>query len=744
MVQVREIHAAPVHDHADLDIWLDKITRKCHLSDLDRERLSLAVDMTRDAETNAQLVGESPFRGSSLQMGLEIADILSDLRMDCEGLQAALMYRALREKKLAIDTVRSIFGENVATLIDHVLRMAVISALRNDSAQNVLGQNAAQQAGMVREMLVSVIDDVRVALIKLAERTSAIRMVKTAPEKKRIRVAREVFDVYAPLADRLGIGQLKWELEDLAFRYLEADEYQQIASLLDEKRVDRQQYIDTAIATIKSELDDIGKRNEVTGRVKHIYSIWRKMHRKGIGFSQVYDIRAIRVLVPTISDCYAVLGIVHSKWRNIPNEFDDYIASPKENGYRSLHTAVIGPGRKVVEIQIRTYEMHEESELGICAHWQYKDGDSSALGDGYEGKIAWLRQVLEWHENLGDFIELEQSTEQIYVFTPDGHIVGLPVGATPVDFAYRVHTQIGHRCRGAKINGDIASLSATLKTGDQVEIITAKTGSPRRDWLVKTLGYLKTTRARSKVQQWFRAQNREQNIEAGRRILDRDFRHLGIKHAQLDSIASQFNKQGADGLYAAIGAGDVSSTQVMKAAQGNFKVLGVQSAPIASNTSRYADSSFYIYGVGNLLTRIAHCCSPQPGDSICGYLTTNNGVSIHRSDCGALLHLQAEESRRILKVTWGGAPEQCYPVNIRVKSYDRAGLLRDITDLVDEEGLFIGTLKSNETEDGVIYTDFSTEVSGVEKLSLVLTKLCQVDNIIDAYRLPEKEDDSAQ
>jgi len=738
LVQVREMHATPVQGSADINFWLDKIATKSDLDESAREKLSLAAELAKNTEDSAQLAGKSLFRGSILQMGLEIADILSDLRMDCEGLQAAILYRAVREEKLSIDTVRDTFGGNVALLISNVLQMAVISGLRSNSERDVLGQDATQQASKVREMLVSVIDDVRVALIKLAERTCAIRMVKTASEDKRRQVAREIFDVYAPLADRLGIGQLKWELEDLAFRYLEADEYQQIARLLDEKRIDRQQYINTAIATIKGELDKIAKRSDVTGRAKHIYSIWRKMHRKDIGFSQVYDIRAIRVLVPTVSDCYAVLGIVHSKWRNIPNEFDDYIASPKENGYQSLHTAVIGPGRKVVEIQIRTYEMHEESELGICAHWQYKAGAGSAAGDNYEGKIAWLRQVLEWHENLGDFIELESGTEQVYVFTPDGHIIDLPMGATPVDFAYRVHTQIGHRCRGAKVNGDIVSLSATLKTGDQVEIITGKVDAPRRDWLVKSLGYLQSTRSRSKVQQWFRAQNREQNIEAGQRILDREFRHLGIDLTQLDSIASKFNKQGVEGLYAAIGAGDVSSTQVISAAQGSLKVAGRPAPSKQSNASRYADSAFYIYGVGNLLTRVARCCAPQPGDDICGYLTANHGVTIHRGDCGALLRLQAEEPRRVLQVTWGGAPQQRYPVKIQVSSYDRAGLLGDITGLVNREGLFIGTLNSLENKEGLIETEFSTEVVSMEELSHLLSKLCQVDNVIDAWRLVEE------
>jgi len=743
VVQVRDIHSAPVHDHADLDVWFDKVAEKCRLDKPACESLRHATELVKEAEVSAALKGESPFQSSSLQTGLEIVEILADLHMDSESLQAGVLYRAVREGKLPIGTVRRHFGEGVVTLIENVLRMALISGLRNDSEAQALGQDASQQAGKIREMLVSVIDDVRVALLKLAERTCAIRAVKEASEDKRMRVAREILDVYAPLAHRLGIGYLKWELEDLAFRYLEADEYQEIAHLLDEKRIDRQQYIEDAIATIKGELDSIGKRNEVSGRVKHIYSILRKMHRKGIGFSQVYDIRAIRVLVPTVSDCYAVLGIVHSKWRNIPNEFDDYIASPKENGYRSLHTAVIGPGRKVVEIQIRTYEMHEEAELGICAHWEYKGGDSAASGENYEEKIAWLRQVLEWHENIGgssisNFIELEGEAEQVYVFTPEGHVIDLPVGATAVDFAYRVHTQVGHRCRGVKINGETAALNTTLKTGEQVEIITGKIDAPRRDWLTKSLGYLKTARGRAKVQQWFRTQNKAQNIEAGRGILDREFRYLALDLAQIESIASKFNKPNSEALYAAIGAGDIGYEQVISAVQDSSKVVNAL-PPAIINASRFENSEFYIYGVGSSLTHIASCCEPRPEEGISGYLTTRHGVNIHREDCAVLLRLQSEEPRRLLQVSWGRAPEQRYAARVRVTSYDRAGLLRDITGVVDKEGLFIGALNSGEMKEGVIQTDFSIDVSGIEELGRVLAKLCQISNVIEACRLSDKE-----
>ncbi len=398
--------------------------------------------------------------------------------------------------------------------------MAAISTQRNDSDESVLGLPSQEQSDNVRKMLVAMVDDVRVALIKLAERTCAIRAVKDVDDAKRRRVAREVAEIYAPLAHRLGIGHIKWELEDLAFRYLEPDDYKSIARLLDERRMDRQQFIDKVIGILKHELVESNIEAHISGRAKHIYSIWRKMRRKDIGFSQVYDIRAVRILVPTVRDCYSVLGIVHSLWRNIPNEFDDYIASPKENGYRSLHTAVIGPDRKVLEVQIRTHAMHEEAEYGVCAHWRYKGSDQEGNTDSYEQKIAWLRQVLEWHEELGGHSladDLSGGVEQdrIYVFTPDGHIIDFPQGSTPLDFAYRVHTEIGHRCRGAKINGRIVPLNTALKTADEVEILTGKHEAPSRDWLSSALGYLKTSRARAKVQQWFKLQAREQRRGAG-------------------------------------------------------------------------------------------------------------------------------------------------------------------------------------------------------------------------------------
>src|SRR5690606_26315586 len=397
----------------------------------------------------------------------------------------------------------------------------------------------------------------------LAERTCAIRAVKDLPER-RYRIAREIAEIYAPLAHRLGIGHIKWELEDLSFRYLHADSYKKIARLLDEKRLDRQSYIENVITELREALARAGITAEFSGRAKHIYSIWRKMQRKGIGFSQVYDIRAVRVLVPEMRDCYGALGIVHGLWRNVPNEFDDYVANPKDNGYRSLHTAVIGPEGKVLEVQIRTFDMHEEAEFGVCAHWRYKGADSDRKSVGsYEEKIAWLRQVLEWHEETGADADLaEQFTraqDRVYVFTPDGHVVNLAQGSTPLDFAYHIHTEVGHRCRGAKVNGRIVPLAYMLQTGEQVEILTGKENAPRRDWLQPNLGYLKSSRTRAKVQAWFRQQAREDNIVAGRNLLEKEFKRLALTSLDYKAVAERVRCATVEDMYAQVGVGSISA-----------------------------------------------------------------------------------------------------------------------------------------------------------------------------------------
>lgn len=746
MVKTRDLQSLEQDIELDLEFWLDRLVDKAGLSEKERSLLRQACELSLSAERNAPDETNHWLGSSSFRTGLEMADILADLHIDLDGLLAAILYRAVRERKLDLAVVRKQFSPALEQLISGVLRMAVISTMRNDSEHSVFGHPGSQQANKIREMLVSIIDDVRVALIKIAERTCAIRAAKNTDEEKKLRVAREVFDVYAPLAHRLGIGHLKWELEDLAFRYLEPEGYKQIARLLDEKRLDRQQYIQAVVMDLRANLDAENINGEVTGRPKHIYSIWRKMQKKDIGFSQVYDIRAVRILVPNLTDCYAVLGIVHNKWRNIPREFDDYIASPKENGYRSLHTAVIGPEGKVLEVQIRTFAMHEEAELGVCSHWRYKDLDAADAARGYEEKIAWLRQVLEWHDQLDgeptlSYINREHSSDRIYAFTPDGHVVDLPRGSTPLDFAYRIHTTIGHRCRGAKVNDRIVPLSSQLATADQVEILTGKHENPSRDWMSPSHGYLHTNRARSKVQQWFRKQDYEKNLVAGRSMLEREMKLLGLRDINLDELAVRFNKKGRDGLYAALGAGDINLDQVLRAAQG--ALFGTPKMPLksprpASAVVDNAGSDLYIYGVGNLMTSIARCCQPLPGEPILGYITTGRGVTIHREDCSKLLRLRARESQRILQVSWGGEPKGVYPVSVVVEAYDRGGLLRDISTAIDRESINIVAINSRFRDyngEKIFVMDIDLEVTGLDPLSRLLARLQQIPNIIDVHRV---------
>ncbi len=756
MVKVRLDRPTTADGQVDVDAWTDRILSLDPIGNDAIPALKKAFHLARDSEQQAIEQGKVWTEGhSSFHSGLEMAEILAELQLDADTLNAALLYRAVREDKLAIESVEEQFAPGVAQLIRGVLRMMAISQMRNDSDENVFGKESEQQSGTVRKMLVAMVDDVRVALVKLAERTCAIRAVKDVSERRRRHVAKEVADIYAPLAHRLGIGHIKWELEDLSFRYLEPDDYKQIARLLDEKRIDRQTYIDEVIATLHKELHQVAVNAEINGRAKHIYSIWRKMRRKGIGFSQVYDIRAVRLLVPTVRDCYSALGVVHSLWRNIPNEFDDYIASPKENGYRSLHTAVIGPQGKVLEVQIRTQAMHEEAEFGVCSHWRYKGTDNGS-GDNhskdpnskdsarssYEEKIDWLRQVLQWHDELGDssvqdgiVSKLEQ--DSIYVFTPDGHIVDMPEGSTAVDFAYRIHTDVGHRCRGAKVNGRIVPLNYQLKTADQVEILTNKRESPSRDWLSPGLGYIHTSRARAKVQQWFKLQARDQNVADGRALLDKEFKRLALSDFDFEALAQKLNMNNLEALYAAVGANDIGVGHVLGAAQ---RMLPVSADPIAVPLTgrvaqQHGDSDIYIEGVGKLLTNIARCCGPVPGEAIVGYITLGKGVSIHRQDCRNILKLRERESDRVLQVQWGAAPENTYGVEIEVEAYDRAGLLRDITALLDTEKINVSALQTlSDKKNNTVYMGMTLEVRGFTELSRILARISQLPNVSSVRR----------
>lgn len=744
MVKVREDYPL-LHDGSlDIERWLATMQQSYELKDVEQVRQALVLAK--------KIADEAVEQGSfwsvdSLQMGLEMAQILLDLRLDTESIVSAILYRAVREGRLSLQKVERDFGKEVTQLIEGVLRMAAISAIQNSSEEMVLGQREAQVDNL-RKMLVSMIDDVRVALIKLAERTSAIRAVKEAPEERRRKVANEVFNVYAPLAHRLGIGHLKWELEDLSFRYLQPEAYMKIAKLLDEKRLARQEYIENVVQQVREELHKAGIKCDVYGRVKHIYSIWRKMSRKHLDFSQIYDIRALRVLVPEVRDCYTALGIVHGLWRHIPNEFDDYIANPKENGYSSLHTAVIGPEGKAVEIQIRTHKMHEDAELGVCAHWLYKGTDTKAKDQGYEQKISWLRQVLEWHDELGALPDLagelksDISPDRIYVFTPDGHVVDLPTKATPVDFAYRVHTEVGNKCRGAKVNGRMVPLTYLLQNGEQVEILTNANAQPSRDWLYPDAGYIHTSRARAKVAHWFKLQARDENLEEGKQLLLRELDRLDLAHEPLQDIAKLMNVKTVDDMFAAIGAGDIRVGQVVNqvARRAESTPEPQQELPLHRHQARHGEHSsendIYIEGVGNLVTQLAQCCQPVPGDDIRGYVTIGRGVTIHRSDCDNLLHLELLEPQRILQVSWGGKPKRSYPVDMIIQAYDRTGLLRDVSNILANEKINVTAITTqSDQNEHTANMQITVEVESLERFARLMAKISQLPNVVSAKRV---------
>jgi len=741
MVQVRKQAQVSASGDVDLTHWLDQLPMQLEPAEHARA-LEACKSAQRAMLVPAKDAGCWARETDCFSAALDIGIILAELHVDSDCLVAGLLYRAVRESRLSIEEVQEQFGAEVAQLIRGVSRMAAIGEIGSPSEAPVLGQ-ADSQKDNIRKMLIALVDDVRVALIKLAERTCAIRAVKE-DEVRRQPVAQEVFDVYAPLAHRLGIGHLKWELEDLSFRYIYADAYRKIARLLDGKRVERDQFIARVADELTRVLGVAGLEFELSGRSKHIYSIWRKMQRKGIGFSQVYDIRAVRILVPEIKDCYATLGLVHGLWRNIPNEFDDYVANPKENGYRSLHTAVIGPEGKILEVQIRTHQMHEEAELGVCAHWRYKGSDSeNGLASTYEEKIAWLRQVLDWHEETGDPQDVAEqfsfkvAQDRVYVFTPSGDVVNLGQGATPLDFAYHVHTEVGHCCRGAKVNGSIVPLTYQLETGDRVEVLTSKEGSPRRDWLQPGLGYLKTTRARAKVQHWFKIQGREDNISAGRQLMEREFKRLALTSIDYGRIAKKVQHNSVEDMYAAVGSGDLPSSQVLNAAQGLVESRPEPQLKLARPDSRYR-GQVQVRGVGNLLTQLAGCCHPLPGDAITGFITQGKGVSIHRTDCARLVKLQESSPARIIEVEWGLTPTASYEVDVAIEAYDRHGLLRDITGLFANARLNVLSISTQTNKKRNTATmRLRVEVPNLGALSKLLERINRLKNVISAVRISE-------
>lgn len=739
MVQVREDIRKTAQGSIDLQAWVNSI--QALNPRLTAQRLRSAVDfvaMHNQAEPDDEHWSDDYDR---LHCSLEIASILAELHLDDDAMVAAILYRSLRDKAASLDTLEAEFGSAVTQLLRGVLQMAKFAQI-DDGNKMLLGRPHTQSE-QIRKMLVAIIDDARVAFIKLAERSIALRCVKNN-DAIRERVAREVAEIYAPLAHRLGIAHIKWELEDLSFRYLHPGDYKRIAKQLSERRQERDEYIERTRAQLGEALNDTTINADIQGRAKHIYSIWRKMQNKQLDFTQVLDIRAFRILVDDIRECYTVLGIVHTLWKAIPQEFDDYIALPKENGYRSLHTAVIGPEAKVVEIQIRTREMHDEAEFGICAHWRYKKADNATTTSAYEEKIARLQQSIrdandsDGVAGFSDDLSNAITQDAIYVFTPDGHVVELSQGATPLDFAYRVHTEVGHRCRGAKVNGRIVPLTYALQTGQQIEILTSAKAEPSRDWLRSSQGYLNTSRARAKVRHWFKQRDRDQNIQSGRSLLEREFKRLALPKADIENIVDALEYKSSDEMLAALGAGDIGAGSLIKTAQALHEPdIDQQQYQVLRPPPKRDDnaSDIDVSGTGNMLTHIANCCKPVPGEPIVGYVTQGRGVSIHREDCAQLLNLEKTEPERLISVNWGGEPSDTYPVDVAIHAYDRPGLLRDVTALLANENVNVLAVNTQSNRsDSTAAMRLTIEVSSIEWLGRLLARITQLPNIIDAKR----------
>ena len=700
-----------------------------------RKILVRAVKAAEEAQRHQRRASREP---CSLR-ALAVADILNGLNLDHETLAAAILHDVVVDTPVTLKDIEADFGSSIARLVKGVTRVDRIGEFRGVEKS---GHSDRSQAENLRKLLLAMAEDVRVVLIKLADRLHNMRTLQDLGAEYQQQIAAETLDIYAPLANRLGIWQIKWELEDLALRYLEPAAYQELATQLDEKRSGREAYIRDVIELLTAELDAAGIQAKISGRPKHIYSIYRKMQHKNVDFTQIFDMRAVRVIVTGEKDCYAVLGIVHGLWRHIPREFDDYIANPKENRYRSLHTAVIGPAGRTLEVQIRTEEMHRHAELGVAAHWRYKEGGTA--GGDYEEKIAWLRQLLEWQgeeRNASDFVDRFKSEafhDRVYVLTPQGRIIDLPRGATPLDFAYAVHSEVGHRCRGAKVNGRIVPLTYLLNNGEQIEILTTKQGAPSRDWLNAHLGYLKTSRAKSRVRQWFKRQDYRHNVAAGRGILDRELHRLGISGLSADKLADRFGQRHSDDFFAVLGRGDINSGQLAGAINElvprRDKVVASRSHG-ARKKRATAPDGISIFGVGNLMTTLARCCHPVPNDPIVGYITRGRGVTIHRRDCGNVLRLQGEDQERLIEVEWGSGSEQGYLTDISVEAYDRPGLLRDITAVLANEKINLnGVSTATDASDGIARMSLALEITDIAQLSRVLTLILQLPNVVEARR----------
>lgn len=677
----------------------------------------------------------------------EMVEVLCGLNMDLDSLLAAMLFPLVRRRILNYEQIKDDFGNDIRKLVKGVIDMDSIRQLSASQSSSNL------QVDNVRRMLLAMVDDFRCVVIKLAERVAFLREENhfiSEPEK--ILAARECSNIYAPLANRLGIGQLKWELEDYCFRYLDPKNYHKIAKLLHEKRRDRETYIQRFVSIIQHDLNtELLHNTQVYGRPKHLYSIWKKMQKKNLPFEQLFDIRAVRIIVDKLEDCYTALGVVHSHFKHIAAEFDDYIANPKPNGYQSIHTVVLGDTDKTIEVQIRTQKMHDDAELGVAAHWKYKEGSTGGRA-GYEQKITWLRQVLAWQYDLsqsGGMIEETRSKifdDRIYVFTPQGDIIDLPAGSTPLDFAYTIHSEIGHRCIRAKVADRIVPFTYKLQMGDKVEIITQKNPNPSRDWLNPHTHFVTINRVRSKIQAWFKRQDREKNIPLGKELLEAEMDKLGLNHKQIEEYAlPRYNLKQIDDLYAGIGNGDIRLNQLCNYLQGKllrptaeevdeYILRQVESKQQATKTT--PKGQIVIEGVGNLMHHIARCCQPIPGDHIVGYITQGRGISIHRADCEQVLNLQKTCPERVVDAIWGERYNTKFNLVVRIIANDRTGLLRDITTVLANEKVSVLRVASkSNTKNMTAAIDIEMELSNVDILGKILSSLLRIEDVVEAKRL---------
>lgn len=703
-----------------------------------------------------------------------VAAIVHELGLDSDVVIAALLHDTVEDTPVTLDQIKQQFGNEVSRLVDGVTKMEAIEEFSEHESEGIIKtqgpisvenlekvtsskQDKSEQrkkskhdikAESLRKMMLAMVDDVRVVLIKLCDRLHNMRTLGAVNPEKQKRVATETLEIFSPLANRLGVWQIKWELEDLSFRYIEPDIYKSIAKKLSERRVDRQKYIADFTQKLQDDLKAEGIDAEIMGRAKHLHSIWSKMQKKGLEFDELFDVRAVRILVDDVQDCYAALGMIHTNWKYISGEFDDYIATPKENNYRSIHTAVIGPEGKVIEVQIRTKEMHEYNELGIAAHWRYKEGGRNN-DEAVNNKILWLRQLLEWKDEVSDASEFidrvkdEVFEDRVYVFSPNGKVVDLSFGSTPIDFAYAIHTEVGHRCRGAKVNGKMVPLTYKLRTGQQVNVITSKTGGPSLDWLDPHKGYVNSRRARSGIQHWFRHENREETITHGRTLLDRELDRMNLQEVNLEQLAKTLGVADTEEMFFKLVDGSIKPGRAAATAQRILRPqteeekeqleISFKAARAANDDRNPADLS--ILGVTDLLTHLAKCCQPVPGDKILGFVTRGTGITIHRDSCANIMYQQNTSAERVVEVTWGADKEHTYPMTIKLHAFDRKGLLKDISSVFSDEKVNVLEMNTKtNTEDQSVHMEVLVEVLNLEIMSKLLAKLDQLPNVLSVKR----------